>query len=844
VRGSTFGHGARGASPSLRAAWISLILSAVAAHAEPSQGEWFIGKRVEDFVFAGLSTVKSQDLRPIVRGYVGRPFSWDLLWEVQAKLYELDYFEDIGAEAREGAEGRQAVVLVLNVRERLSVTRVEVDGNRHVTRAAILERIKLKTGDFVSAADLKTDSAAVKSLYEEKGYPNAEVNASQAPDHGHDRAVVVTYGIREGGRVGVSEIRFAGNGHASADSLRSRIRTRSRGLFNQGVLREDQLREDVAAIESWYRSEGFVDARVLKVDRDRVRGDRDGQDEASDLVLTLYIEEGRRYRYGGVRYTGNSVFADDRIDALLRLKPGEFLDGPAADAQVRRISDLYAGEGYVYTSVAARQIRDDQASTISYEITIVERDKAYIENIVLKGNKKTMDHVILRELPFSAGEVFDSSRIRQGYLNLSNLQYFSAIDIAPSEGSADGLIDLVISVEEQSWANFTFGLSFSGGDFPVSGQVGWSDSNVGGTGRSATANLEVSSSRQGVALSFNDACLFTRNWGGGASVSVYHKTVEDVPQDILAPIFWDDDVPDPYDDPEAYDDDVDDGDVEIPDSTTMTYDSMDISLGVSTSFVYPTLFGRLTAKTSLSSTFTCVTYDDEIYRPYSSLVRDNLRTWLPINSLTSSVGWDTRDFQANPTRGYYVSEMLQYTGGLLSGSRDYIKEATRADGFVTLFDFPLRGEHSLTAVLAAHTSLSLLLPQFDGELNVATSDTLTVDGSTIGRGWDYQADYYGMWDSVLELRIPIARRFLWWTWFAEGTGAWSAVSEMARMSEGDFYLSWGGGLRLTIPGLPIRLYLAQPFRVQGGRIELEHGGIPLGDLDLSLVFAISIPGDF
>ena len=115
---------------------------------------------------------------------------------------------------------------------------------------------------------------------------------------------------------------------------------------------------------------------------------------------------------------------------------------------------------------------------------IVERPRAHIENITVKGNTKTKDKVILREIPLEPGDVFSKAKFVEGIGNLYNLQYFTTVTPETPRGSTDGLMDLVLNVEEGKTADISFGLSFSGtANFPISAQIKWTEKNFMGTGQ-------------------------------------------------------------------------------------------------------------------------------------------------------------------------------------------------------------------------------------------------------------------------------------------------------------------------------------------------------------------------
>ncbi len=826
-----------------KAAALALIALAVLAALQPlgaQEREWYVDKEIKDFTFVGLEAVSVAELRPIVRPYIGRIFTMDLFWEIQGKLYELDYFEQVDADAKPADEARSGVILEFRVKERATVADIRLAGNRRVSRGAIMDKVLVKKGDFASQADITLDAENIRTLYFEKGYPEVKVTTETERTQGKN-TIVVTFRIDEGQETRIREILFSGNASIATSALKGEMKTKEQGLFSSGAYRESQIQEDTRAIEAYYQNRGYVDAKVVKVDR---KSEMNQEEQRVHLVLTLYIEEGWQWSYGGMTYEGNKIFANERIDSLLTLKPGSVFNKQRVDGQYQKIVSLYTDSGYIFNVIRKEEVRDEAARTISYRVKIQEAEKAHIESVVLQGNKKTKDHVILRELPFEEGDIFSVEKIREGYLNLSNLQYFSSIDMNPVEGSETGLMDLVVTVEEQSWAQFKFALAFSGADFPVSGQLGWSDSNFLGSGRTLGADLEGSIYRQGVALNFKDDYLFGPKFGGGLSLSFYHNVVRNVLQDIEPPIFVDEDVPDPFTSKAEYDDALQSGDLNTPYYSTMQYDSIDIALGFTASRYIRTTVGRLGVNSGLSSTITYVWYDDDLYRPYRSLVRDNLYAWRLVNTWATTLYWDNRDIYYNPTRGHYMSQYFGLTGGLLGGSRDYIKLTTRADGYHTLFSIPVKEKFDLAMVLAAHSEISFILPQLNGDLNVTTNDMLTIDGMMIGRGWDDKYDFRSLWSSTLELRIPIVRQFIWWSWFFDAVGAWAEPDGVGSMTMDDFYFSYGGGLRFTIPGLPIRLYLAQAFRIIDGKVELQSGDIPLGPLELKFVISITVPGSF
>ena len=292
----------------------------------------------------------------------------------------------------------------------------------------------LTEGDFVTGAKIRADEEAIRGVYLERGYPDVEVSGETVPVDDAN-LVDLEFSIDEGNQVTIREIRFSGNTFASDSTLRGTMQSKEQSLFNRGRFQESQLEQDRNRIERYYRERGFVDAEVVEVNREF---ERDEDEEQVYLALTIFVEEGEQYTFGGVSFEGNAIFTDEELGEEISLEQGEDLDLNQFQADFQSVADLYYQNGYIFNTINRNEIRDEDDNVISYEVQIVERGRAHIENIIIRGNDKTKDYVITRELPLEVGDVFSATRIRRGIRNLANLQYFSNITPETPQGSAEG----------------------------------------------------------------------------------------------------------------------------------------------------------------------------------------------------------------------------------------------------------------------------------------------------------------------------------------------------------------------------------------------------------------------
>jgi outer membrane protein insertion porin family len=508
--------------------------------------------------------------------------------------------------------------------------------------------------------------------------------------------------------------------------------------------------------------------------------------------------------------------------------------------------------------------------------------------------------VIEREIPLEVGDVFSATAIREGLRNLANLQYFSSITPETPAGSADGLMDLIINLEESNTAEIVFGVAFGGNqEFPVSAQIQWQDRNFLGRGQTFGVQGTASPANQRISFNFLERWLFGRRWSGGLSLSFERTVVDNIPQDAVAPIYEtgdEDAVPDPYDADDyvfAEDTDIDgDGEIEyeagdsfwriptnadfdnynletrydyevdssadIPSEYLMSYDAYSIGLSANTGYTFRTPVGRFVPRTSIGTNIDYLTYDETLYRPFSEEARENLQRWQFRNQWSLGAALDNRDFVFSPSSGYRLDQGVTFVGGALGGERHYVRTNSLAEVFFTLWDVPL-GEWSWKMVLGLQSRLNAIWPNFyldegsERYFAVQPQNLLSIDGMFNARGWGFEGDGAVLSNNWMEFRMPISEQVVWWDTFFEGATLrqfdesaeeWSNRESLADTRLQDWRFSIGTGIRFVIPQFPIRLYLARRFEFdEDGNVEwqtgnLFNGGDPDSGQGVDLVFTI------
>ncbi len=830
------------------------LLSLTALYAQDSS-PWYVGKPIADVRFEGLQHVDEKELEPIVEQFIGQQFSNTLYMDMQSKLYALNYFQRLKAEAVPKTVAREEVIVRFTAEERPIVDEIVIEGNNQIRDNKIRDKILLKRDDILTQNKINADEGSIEELYQKQGYPDATVESRKEVDEENNTATLY-FEIEEGRQMKVQTIRFEGNTFVSGKTLKGEIETKEQSLFQSGIFKESQIENDKQAIEEYYQSRGFIDAEVEETTRDVA----EQEENRNLLTLTFYINEGSRWSFGGVRFESNTLYSDEELREKITLENGDTLDLVQLKKDFTKVSDLYYNDGYIFNSIEREEQRNEEQNTISYTMNIVERGRAHIENIIIKGNDKTRDRVIYREVPLETGDVFSKKKVIEGMRNLYNTGLFSNVSPETPYGSAQGLMDLVINVEESKTTSINFGLTFTGqaGEFPMVGFLKWTDNNFRGLGEKLSIGTELSGKRQNLNFSYNTDWLFGRRWSIGTQFKFEHSLVTDVQQDRDFPRYADsegsdsDNVPDPND--------FEGEDSTVDPAFLMDYDQWDLSLGLNTGYTFHTDLGRFGTHTGAETALSFVSYDESLYRPDNKTTRENNNEWRFKNHWWSRLSWDTRDFNLAPSSGFYFSERFTYSGGILGGINNYLKSESKAEYFLTLLDIPVSENWNWKNVLALHSKLSFIFPQlyYDGnswttDIAADTTNMLYTDTFNTDRGFETSRQGgQAMFDNYIELRMPISEQVLWADLFFRGTGHWNDRSNFDLSLEYDpgtqdgYRFSYGGGIRFTMPNLPLGLYLSKGFTIQDGSIVWDEGELfkdpdkPNSGLDLVLTINMDL----
>jgi len=786
---------------------------------------WYENKPITSITFQGLNSVSRTELDGVFDSFKGKPFSDETYSEILQKLYALDYFSNIIPKAVPADDEYRYVRLEFEVTEKPVITLIKIVGNNQISRGDLLSKIVLKKGDIYNELKKNADEQTIKNYYTEKGYATATVNSavSDSPQGG----VILEFTITEGKQTIVSEVTFQGNSAVGEKALKGVLVTKPAKFLVKGIFKESALEEDKAAIQQFYGERGYIDAHVENIVQD-VDSETDPQ---KNLVkLTYVIMEGDQYTYGGTIFEGNKIFSTEDLEAKIRLSPGAVLNMTKFEQGFQAIADTYFENGYTSNYINRAMQRDSATKKASFTITIVERRRSHIENIIIRGNKRTKDYVIRRELLLEPGDVFSKSKFTNSLRNLFNLRYFSTVVPDVQQGSEQDLMDVILNVEEQSTASIQFGVTFSGvsdaDSFPLSLFVQWQERNLAGRGNEISVNATAATDNQTLQFGYAENWFLGYPITLGFDLSVSHKS-----------LFAYQDAVFPYGPFKSRDEFAKNQD--LANAYRMRYDRMETTFGIHTGYRWFPRYCTITWRGGINFSLGKNFYDTGLYRPADPTVRRQQAGWRLSNSFWTRLSFDGRDLQYDPSKGWFFSEQISFFGLLPKLEDEYFfRSEAKAEAYVTLLNYPVSEIWNLKFVLAFYTGFSFQLP-LPNSL-IGDESKLSIDGMFTGRGWmtlGVAGKGNVLVNHWLEFRWPLAHGILSFDFFLDAAAVKKDLADLKTFSINDYYMSFGPGLRFVIPQFPLRLMFANTFKPENGKLVWGNGK----GADWRFVLSFSIP---
>jgi outer membrane protein insertion porin family len=660
-------------------------------------------------------------------------------------VFKMGYFDDVRLKVEDTAKGKK---VIFEVKEKPVIGMVNIKGHDELEEDDIREVISVMSNTILNPNRVREAIENIKSLYKSKGFYNTEVTSElnfPKPDR-----VDVSFNINEGEKVYIKEIRFAGNDSFKDSKLEKVMGTREKNFlswFNEsGVLKREILEQDAARITAFYHHHGYIEAKV---------GKPEVTQEGKWLYIDIDISEGNRYRVGTIDFSGDLISEKEELLSLLEIRDEEYLSRRILRNDILRINDHYAENGYAFAEAIPSVNTNEEEKIVDIDILISKGDLVHINRIVIKGNTRTRDKVIRRELEVREMGIFDSKALRESHQNLSRLDYFEDVSITPEPTTDKTEMDLIVEVKEKPTGAFSIGAGYSTVD-DLMFMADISQNNFMGRGQRLSLQGAISGTSARYNLGFTEPHFYDTELLVGLDLYNWER---------------------------EYD----------------TYDRNSVGFGIR--FGYP-VWGKWYMTTSYGWDDT----DLENISPDADLSIINSANVNTTSFVTLGFARDTRNNLLITTKGSLNSIVAEYAGGFLGGDSQYTKLTGTSSRF---FPAPVIDETAFHFKLSAGQvweNENGKLPDFEkfylgGITNIRGFESRSIAVPVPPFGPDDKVGGKIMWFSNVEYLFPLVKQG-----GLRGVAFYDAGNVYDNDWEfSDIKQSVGAGLRWLSPMGPMRL---------------------------------------
>ena len=419
------------------------------------------------------------------------------------KIWEQGMFEDVAVNVTDFVGNK--VFLQIVIKEKPRVSKFSFNGIKKSEADEIRNKINLSRGDIATDHLLTKTTRIIEDYYYNKGFYNVDIDIQQEADTTRESYINMVINIDKGPKVKIEKINLIGNENLSDGQILTAMKeTKERGhfdplnplgplivnavadvvtlhpmrainrveeyfydnyrprIFKASKYLEKNYEDDKKHIIEKYNAKGYRDARIVRDSVYRI--------DDKNLGIDLVIDEGNKYHYRNITWTGNTKYTDETLNSILGIKKGDVYNKELLDKNLNYsetnldISSLYMDDGYLFFRVDPVEVAVENDS-IDLEIRINEGKQARISNVTLSGNTKTYDHVVLRELYTRPGQLFSRSDVVRSVRELATLGFFNQESINPDvqPNPSDNTVDIAYSVEEAAADQIRFSAGFAAG---------------------------------------------------------------------------------------------------------------------------------------------------------------------------------------------------------------------------------------------------------------------------------------------------------------------------------------------------------------------------------------------
>ena len=485
---------------------VALLLNASLAHAQ--------GFKIADIRINGLQRVSAGSVFGALPLNVGEQVDDQQLVESTRALFKTGFFQDIQL-------GRDGDVLVITVVERPSIANIDIEGNKAISTDDLMKGLKqsgLAEGEVFQRATLEGVRNELLRQYVAQGRYSAAVDAEVVAQPRNRVGLKIR--IDEGEVAAIKHINVAGNTVFDQTELDDQFTLKTSNWLsffkNDDKYAREKLSGDLERLRSYYMDRGYINMEIVST-QVSISPDK------KQVFITVNISEGAKYTVRDITLRGDLKVPEDQIHALLLVQKGQVFSRKLMTSTSDLITRRLGNEGYTFANVNAVPVPSKDGNTVDIEFVVDPGKRAYANRINFRGNTKTEDQVLRREMRQMEGGWASTYLIDQSKTRLERLGYFKEVNVeTPAVAGVDDQVDVNYSVEEQSSGSITASVGFAqSAGLILGGSI--TQNNFLGTGNSASLGLTRSEYQSKYNIGFTDP-YFTKDGVSLGYNAFYNKT--------------------------------------------------------------------------------------------------------------------------------------------------------------------------------------------------------------------------------------------------------------------------------------------------------------------------------
>ena len=483
-------------------------VAAPAAQAAPAPAP--AADTIQSITIVGAQRLEPDTIRSYIKLRIGQPYTQAAGDQALKDLFATELFSDVKV-------GNDNGNVTIEVKENPVINRIILEGNKRIKDEKILPEIKLAPRQIFTRSKVRADVARIIELYKRQGRFAASVEPKMVMLD--QNRVDIVFEVSEGPKSKVRQINIIGNDAFSDGELRGEMYTKQAGItkiLSSGTTYDpDRMAFDQQKLRQFYLTKGYADFRVVSAVAELTP-------DKKDFILTYVVEEGPRYKFGGIKVESQlRDFDGDRLATQLPMKQGDWYNAKLVEDTIDKLNETLGAFGYAFADVRPDYVRSKDDLTMSLTFQIAEAPRVYVERIDVNGNTLTQDKVIRREFRLAEGDAFNSLQVKRSTARINSLGYFQEkFDIEQKPGSAPDRIILEANVEEKPTGQLQLSAGYSSLEKLIF-QGSIEQRNFRGRGQTIGLNLAYSQYSKQVDLSFTEPYVFDRNVSLG--VNVYRR---------------------------------------------------------------------------------------------------------------------------------------------------------------------------------------------------------------------------------------------------------------------------------------------------------------------------------